>query len=338
MNRNAKLTATAGFVALSVVAVGAVVLVSGSNEHGQSRAHPIALTFEPAAVRFENVHTGTYTAAVRLANRGSISVRQITLYPSCGCLHLGVDRIVDLRPGHAVRIPFALDVAFVGVTEEVIQVSVAGKPIGLSASVRASSVSPFIGQLGSRIAVGELWRGRADEAVRPVKAHVRVRPSVTDLTLTPEPAWLRANMYPSSRGYILTVGADPLAPEGPFDAPVQANYRFDGVLHTAPLYLTGAVRSHVRVEPDSLSFGVCRLSGACPPQRCTVFAKRTGPDLMATSSDARVLPVIVEQSSRSVIIEVRVAPRGVGEVHAAVRLRDRRGVLATVPVTAFLPG
>ncbi len=150
------------------------------------------LKLQPCKVRFKNVLPGTQKGMVRLVNNGPHTVRDITLYPSCGCVHLNVPHINQIAPGKSVVIPFTMGVYTAGYFEEMITAYVGADRRVAAARVElwASAIPPFVGLKGLKIAVPTFTRFSPSRSSQPQIIRLITAPPISALKLIPTEGWM----------------------------------------------------------------------------------------------------------------------------------------------------
>lgn len=268
----------------------------------------------PRVINFKDVTPGTIHGSFQLVNNGRSPVRNIALYPSCGCMIIPNNRISVLNPGEKITIPFEISMLYTGKTEETVQVIANGEPTGVSVNINAQTFVPFDDLKWDEINVPLITRLSSLQASNPIEVPLHLKSGVKSVELSSISRDMRVTSKTVGDKCVMTVVVERSAPDGDFQAGVRVKYFRGGRIGFASLNMEGEIHSKIQVQPRDLNFGIVSPGGTSVSQRVVILLNEgIHGTLELRPTDHAVRVERVSSNSRKIIYAVSLHPSGKGE-------------------------
>ncbi len=268
----------------------------------------------PRVINFKDVTPGTIRGSFQLVNNGRSPIRNIALYPSCGCMIIPNNRISVLNAGERITIPFEISMLYTGKTEETVQVIANGEPTGVSVNINAQTFVPFDDLKWDEISVPTITRMSSLQASDPIELLLHVKSGVQTVELSS----ISKDMHVTSKTIgdkcIMSVAVERSAPDGDFEAGVRVKYFKGGRIGFASLNMEGVIHSKIQVQPRELNFGIVGPGKTSVSQRVVILIDDgIHGTLELRPTDHAVRLERVSSNSRKIIYAISLHPSGKGE-------------------------
>lgn len=278
-------------------------------------AHASSLEVIPKDIHYKDVTPGMIRGSFQIVNNGRTAVRNIALYPSCGCMNIPNNRISVLNPGQNITIPFEINMQFTGKTMESVQVVANNEPTGVSVNITAQTFVPFDGLKWDGLTVPTIIRLSSLQDSNPINVTLHLKSGVDSAELSSISRDMRITSKTVGDKCVMTITALRTATDGDYEAGVRVKYSRGGKIGFANLNIEGVIQSKIQVQPRSLNYGFVKPGRTSVSQRI-VIRKEAGiiGSIDLRPADREVKVESVSSNSREIIYAVSLHPSGRGEL------------------------
>ena len=274
-----------------------------------------ALDAVPRVINFKDVTPSAIHGSFQLVNKGRSPIRNIALYPSCGCMIIPNNRISVLNAGEKITIPFEISMLYTGKTEETVQVIANGEPTGVSVNINAQTFVPFNDLKWDVISVPTITRLSSLQASNPIEVPLHLKAGVKTVELSSISKDMRVTSKTLGDKCIMTVAVERSAPDGDFEAGVRVKYSKGGRIGFASLNMEGVIHSKIQVQPRELNFGIVSPGKTSVSQRVVILMDDgIHGSLELRPSDRAVRLERVSYNPHKIIYALSLHPSGKGEL------------------------